>query len=327
MTFSILRSLFCMAASAVLLSLASGVIAQEAYPAKPIRLIVPFPPGGSSGAMAHVLAQELTQRLGQQVLVDNRGGASGNIGAVQAAKAPADGYTLFWGTGGTHGINPAIYKNAGFDPIKDFTPIVLALNAPNVIVVNPSFPATNLKQLIDLAKASPGKYNAATAGVGSTPAMMGELFKYRAGVEIVQVQYQGSGPALTDVIAGHVPIMFDGLPSALPHIKNGRLRALAISSATRHASEPEIPTISETLPGFEAPAWWALFAPAGTPRYVVDRLNREVNTILATSEAQKRYAEFGAATIGGTPERLRDLVKSELARWSELMRVRPVKVD
>jgi len=277
--------------------------------------------------MALVLADQLTQRLGQQVLVDNRGGASGNIGAAVAAKAPADGYTLFWGTGGTHGINPAIFKNTGYDAVKDFTPIVLALNAPNVIVVNPAFPATTLKQLIDLAKASPGKYSAAVPGFGSTPTMMGELFKYRTGVNIVHVQYQGSGPALTDVIAGHVPIMYDGLPSAMQHIKSGRLRALAVSSTARTTAEPEIPTISETLSGFEVPAWWALFAPTSTPKTVVDRLNREVNAILSTPAVQKRYLEFGATTVGGTPEQLRDLVQSELTRWTELMRVQPIKVE
>lgn len=310
-----------------LAGMAFGAGAQEAYPNKPIRLIVPFPPGGSSGAMATVLAKELTQRLSQQVLVENRGGASGNIGAALAARAPADGYVLFWGTGGTHGINPAIYKSPGYDAVADFTPIVLALSAPNVIVANPTFPADTLQQLIDLAKASPGKLSSAAAGSGSTPAMMGELFKYRAGVKIVHVPYQGSGPALTDVIAGHVPIMFDGLPSALPHIHNGRLKALAVSSASRAPAEPGIPAVSETLPGFDVSAWWGLFAPAGTPRPIVERLNREVNEFLASPAGVKQFAGFGATTVGGPPERLQDLVKSELARWTELMKVQPIKVD
>lgn len=305
----------------------STASAQDAWPSRPIKLVVPFPPGGSSGAMALVLADELTKRLGQQVLVDNRGGAGGNIGAAFAAKQAPDGYTFFWGTGGTHGVNPIIYKAPGYDAVKDFIPVVLAMTAPNVIVVNPSFPAKTLGELIAMAKAEPGKFSSAAPGAGSTPHMMGELLKHRAGVQVVNVPYQGGGPALADTIAGHVPIMFDGLPSSMPHIKSGKLRALAVSSATRAQSDASIPTVAETLPGFDVTAWWAVFAPAKTPAPIVERLNREVNAILAAPATQRRIADFGATTEGGTPERLQKLVASEIERWSDLMKAQPVKVD
>ncbi len=299
----------------------------QSYPSKPITLIIPFPPGGPTDVTGRVLAEKLSLALKQQVVVDNRAGASGNVGAVAAARAAPDGYTLFFATGGTHGINPSLYRNAGFDPIRDFAPVAWITVSPNIIVVHPSFPATTVKELIDLAKANPDKYSSAAPGQGSTPHMAGELFKRAAGIAIVHVPYKGSGPALNDVIGGHIPIMFDGIPSAMPHIRAGRLRALGVTSLQRVPTAPDIPTVAETLPGFEANGWFALFAPAGTPTEIVNKLNAEVNRILDQPDVKQRYAGLGAITVGGPPEKLRDQVKAEVERWGELIRATQMKVE
>jgi tripartite-type tricarboxylate transporter receptor subunit TctC len=299
----------------------------QSYPSKPITLIIPFPPGGPTDVTGRVLAEKLSLALKQQVVVDNRAGASGNVGAVAAARAAPDGYTLFFATGGTHGINPSLYRNAGFDPIRDFAPVAWITVSPNIIVVHPSFPATTVKELIDLAKANPDKYSSAAPGQGSTPHMAGELFKRAAGIAIVHVPYKGSGPALNDVMGGHIPIMFDGIPSAMPHIRAGRLRALGVTSLQRVPTAPDIPTVAETLPGFEANGWFALFAPAGTPTEIVNKLNAEVNRILDQPDVKQRYAGLGAITVGGPPEKLRDQVKAEVERWGELIRATQMKVE
>jgi tripartite-type tricarboxylate transporter receptor subunit TctC len=299
----------------------------QSYPSKPITLIIPFPPGGPTDVTGRVLAEKLSLALKQQVVVDNRAGASGNVGAVAAARAAPDGYTLFFATGGTHGINPSLYRNAGFDPIRDFAPVAWITVSPNIIVVHPSFPATTVKELIDLAKANPDKYSSAAPGQGSTPHMAGELFKRAAGISIVHVPYKGSGPALNDVMGGHIPIMFDGIPSAMPHIRAGRLRALGVTSLQRVPTAPDIPTVAETLPGFEANGWFALFAPAGTPTEIVNKLNAEVNRILEQPDVKQRYAGLGAITVGGPPEKLRDQVKAEVERWGELIRATQMKVE
>ena len=299
----------------------------QTYPSKPITLIIPFPPGGPTDVTGRVLAEKLSLALKQQVVVDNRAGASGNVGAVAAARSAPDGYTLFFATGGTHGINPSLYRNAGFDPIRDFAPVAWITVSPNIIVVHPSFPATTVKELIDLAKANPDKYSSAAPGQGSTPHMAGELFKRAAGIAIVHVPYKGSGPALNDVIGGHIPIMFDGIPSAMPHIRAGRLRALGVTSLQRVPTAADIPTVAETLPGFEANGWFALFAPAGTPAEIVNKLNAEVNRILDQPDVKQRYAGLGAITVGGPPEKLRDQVKAEVERWGELIRATQMKVE
>ena len=222
------------------------------YPAKPINMVIPFPPGGPTDVTGRVLAEKLTLALGQSVVVDNKPGASGNIAAQLVARAPADGYTIFFTTGGTQAINPFLYKNIGYDPVKDFEPVVWVTTSPNIIVVNPDFPAKNLQELIDMAKAKPGFYSSAAPGQGSTPHMAGELFKRQAGINMTHIPYKGSGPALNDVMGGHVQIMFDGIPSSLPLVRSGKLRALALTSKNRSASAPDIPTVSETIPGFEA---------------------------------------------------------------------------
>jgi tripartite-type tricarboxylate transporter receptor subunit TctC len=297
------------------------------YPAKPITIIIPFPPGGPTDVTGRVLAEKLSVALKQSVVVDNRGGASGNIGAQAAARSKPDGYTLFFATGGTHGINPFLYKNAGYDPVKDFTPIVWVTTSPNIIEVNPNFPAKNLAELIAMAKASPGKLSSAAPGQGSTPHLFGELFKRAAGIDIMHIPYRGSGPALTDVMGGQVPIMFDGIPSSAPLVKSGKLRALAVTGLKRNPALPDVPTVAETIPGFDASGWFALYAPAGTPAEIVSKLNAEVNRVLQLPEVKQRYAALGAEVVGGSPEQLRDHMKQELAKWSELIRDTGMKVE
>jgi tripartite-type tricarboxylate transporter receptor subunit TctC len=274
-----------------------------------------------------VLAEKLSVELKRNVVVENKAGASGNIGAQFVAKAPADGYTIFFSTGGTHGINPFLYAKPGYDPVKDFAPVAWVTTSPNILVVHPSFPARTLTELIAMAKASPGKLSSAAPGQGSTPHMFGELLKRTAGIEIQHIAYRGSGPALADVVAGHVPIMFDGIPSSLPLVQAGKLRAIAVTGTARLPAAPDIPTVAETIPGFDASGWFAVYAPAGTPPAVVARLNQAINRVLEMPDVRKRYAELGAEPVGGPPERLRDQVARELAKWSELIRATGMKAE
>ncbi len=314
------RTALEMLAGAAAVASAPGLsTAQPAYPTRPVTLIVPFPAGGPTDVTARILAEKLAGVLGQPVVIDNRAGASGNLAAQTAARAAPDGHTLFFATGGTHGANPALYKNPGYDPIGSFAPIAWVTTSPNIIVVNPAFPAKTLRELIDLAKANPGKYNSAAPGHGSTPHMAGELFKIAAGVDILHVAYRGSGPALNDVVAGHVPIMFDGVPSSLPLVQSGRLRAIALTSLERLPSAPDIPTVAETIPGFEADGWFSVFAPAGTPEPIIARLNRDINVALQMPETRQRYAEIGVVTVGGSPEKLKERVASELKKWADVV--------
>jgi len=301
--------------------------APEAYPTRPISMVIPFPPGGPTDVTGRVLAEKLGVLLNQVIVVENKPGASANIGAQYVANAKPDGYTLLFSTGGTHGINPFLYKNIGYDPVKDFEPIIWATISPNIIVVNPDLPVKTLKELIDYAKARPGELSSAAPGQGSTPHMAGELFKRSAGINIQHIPYKGSGPALTDVMAGHVPIMFDGIPSSLPLVKSGKLRALAVTSRSRSSAAPDIPTVAEIIPGFEASGWFALYAPAGTPQSVVMTLNKAANKVLELPEVKKRYSDLGADVVGGSPEKLRDQVKREMAKWSELIRTSGIQAE
>ncbi len=316
-------------ALAALAALASSSVAsaQEAWPARPIQMVIPFPPGGPTDVTGRVLAEKLSLELKRNVVVENKAGASGNIGAQFVAKAAPDGYTIFFSTGGTHGINPFLYAKPGYDPVKDFVPVAWVTTSPNILVVHPSFPAKTLTELIALAKASPGKLSSAAPGQGSTPHMFGELLKRTAGIEIQHIAYRGSGPALADVVAGHVPIMFDGIPSSLPLVQAGKLRAIAVTGTSRLPAAPDIPTVAETIPGFDASGWFAVYAPAGTPPAVVARLNQAINRVLEMPDVRKRYAELGAEPVGGPPEKLRDQVARELAKWSELIRATGMKAE
>jgi len=314
-----------LAASVCLLVGTAG--AQETWPAKPIQMIVPFPPGGPTDVTARVLAEKLSAELKQAVVVNNKAGASGNVGAQAAAQSAPDGYTIFFTTGGTHGINPFLYEKPGYDPVKDFEPVAWVTNSPNILVVNPSFPAKTLAELIAMAKADPGKLSSAAPGQGSTPHMFGELLKRKVGVQIQHIPYKGSGPALNDVMAGHVQIMFDGIPSALPLVQSGRLRALAVTGLQRSPALPDVPTVAETIPGFDASGWFAVYAPAGTPRAIVTKLNEAINRVLQMPDVRQRYAALGAEVVGGSTDKLREQVQKELAKWSELIKQTGMKAE
>jgi tripartite-type tricarboxylate transporter receptor subunit TctC len=301
--------------------------AQPAYPSKPVRLVVPFPAAGTTDLLARAAAQKLFEAWGQQVIVDNRPGAAGNIGAELVAKAPPDGYTLLMGTVGTHAINTSLYAKMPYDHVKDFTPVILVAGVPNVLVVNPGVPVNSVAELIAYAKANPGKLNFASSGSGTSIHLSGELFKTMTGVQITHVPYKGSAPALTDLIGGQVQLMFDNLPSSLAFIKAGKLRALAVTGATRAAALPETPTVADTLPGFEASSWFGILAPAGTPRDIVLKINGEVAKWLASPDAREKLAAQGANVASGSPEDFAKHIQAETAKWAKVVKESGAKVD
>jgi len=314
-------------AFAALASIAMPAQAQT-YPTKPIRLVVPFPAGGTTDILARAVAQKLSETLGQQVIVDNRPGAGGNIGSELVARSAPDGYTLLMGTVGTHAINVSLYPKLPYDPVKDFTPIVLVAGVPNVLVVNPSLPARSVAELIAYAKANPGKLNFASSGSGTSIHLSGELFKVLTGVQMTHVPYKGSAPALTDLVGGQVQLMFDNLPSSLAFIKAGKLRALAVTSKTRAAALPDVPTMVEAgVPDFEASSWFGILAPAGTPRDIVVRINAEVAKWLATPDAREKLAGQGAIAAGGAPEDFARHIASETAKWARVVKASGAKVE
>jgi tripartite-type tricarboxylate transporter receptor subunit TctC len=302
--------------------------AQPAYPSKPVRLVVPFPAGGTTDLLARAAAQKLFEAWGQQVIVDNRPGAAGNIGAELVAKAPPDGYTLLMGTVGTHAINTSLYAKMPYDHVKDFTPVILVAGVPNVLVVNPGVPVNSVAELIAYAKANPGKLNFASSGSGTSIHLSGELFKTMTGVQMTHVPYKGSAPALTDLIGGQVQLMFDNLPSSLALIKGGKLKALAVTSLQRSAALPDVPTVAESgLPGFEASSWFGLLAPAGTPKDIIAKLNGEVAKWLATPEAREKMAAQGAIPAGKSPEDFVRHIAAETAKWQKVVKESGAKVD
>jgi tripartite-type tricarboxylate transporter receptor subunit TctC len=292
-----------------------------------VRLVVPFPAAGTTDLLARAAAQKLFEAWGQQVIVDNRPGAAGNIGAELVAKAPPDGYTLLMGTVGTHAINTSLYAKMPYDHVKDFTPVILVAGVPNVLVVNPGVPVNSVAELIAYAKANPGKLNFASSGSGTSIHLSGELFKTMAGVQITHVPYKGSAPALTDLIGGQVQLMFDNLPSSLAFIKAGKLRALAVTGATRAAALPETPTVADTLPGFEASSWFGILAPAGTPRDIVLKINGEVAKWLASPDAKEKLAAQGANVASGSPEDFAKHIQAETAKWAKVVKESGAKVD
>jgi tripartite-type tricarboxylate transporter receptor subunit TctC len=302
--------------------------AGQAYPSRPIRLVVPFPAAGTTDLLARAMAQKLSEALGQQVVVDNHPGAGGNIGSDIVAKAAPDGYTLLMGTVGTHAINVSLYAKMPYDAVKDFVPIVLVAGVPNVLVVNPALPVKTVADLIKLAKDKPGAINFASSGNGTSIHLSGELFKSLTGVQMTHVPYKGSAPALTDLIGGQVQIMFDNLPSALPHIKAGKLRAIAVTSTKRAPALPDLPTIAESgVPGFEASSWFGVLAPAGTPREVVLRINAEANKALQAGDMKEKLLGQGAEAVGNSPEFFADYIKSETVKWAKVVKDSGAKVD
>jgi len=306
----------------------AAVLAQAAYPAKAIRFIVPFPPGGGTDIGTRIIAQKLSERFSQQVLVDNRGGAAGIIGTELAAKSPPDGYTIMMGNIGTHAINPSLYSKLPYDPVRDFTPITQAAGLPLFTLAHPSLPVRNAKDLIALAKKQPGNLNYSSSGAGGSMHVAAELFQSMAGVKLTHVPYKGGGPAVTDLIAGQVSLSFATVLETSQHVKGGRLRALAVTSAGRSVAFPEIPTMAEAaLPGYESISWLGVFAPAGTSRDIVSRLNTEIVRILALPDVKERLLGQGAEPIGNSVERFAAVQKADIAKYSKLMKEAGVKVE
>ncbi|ANK93108.1 MULTISPECIES: Bug family tripartite tricarboxylate transporter substrate binding protein [Rhizobium] len=305
----------------------SSAVAED-FPDRAITLVVPFAAGGSTDVVARIVAQKMSEDLDQQVIVQNVAGAGGNLGAGNVARAEPDGYTILMGTVATHALNPLILKSTPYDPEKDFAPVSLLVVVPNVLVVNPELPAKTVQELVALLKAEPDKYSYASSGNGTPLHLSGELFKSMAGVSMQHIPYKGAGPALNDVIGNQVPIMFDNLPSSSSHIKAGTLRALAVTTAERAPSFPDVPTIAESgIPGYETYTWNALFAPANTPSEVVTRLNASANKALKDPAVAERMKEFSATIVGSTPEELAAHVKAELAKWGPVVKDANIQME
>jgi tripartite-type tricarboxylate transporter receptor subunit TctC len=324
------RSLSTVAAhllSALLgLALAAGAFAQP-YPSRPVRVVVPFPPGGTTDILGRLTAQKLGETLGQQFVVENRGGAGGNVGAEAVAKSPADGYTLLVGTIGVMSINPHLYTKLAFDPLKDFDHVAMIALVPNALIANPSVPVNSVKDLVAYAKANPGKLTYGSPGSGTSGHLSTELLKSMTGTDIVHVPYKGSGPALTDLMGGQISIMIDNLPSAIGHVRAGKLKMLGVTTEKRVALLPDVPTVGESVPGFSATAWFGYWTPAGTSRDVVAKLNTELNRIMATPDMQKRLADLGAAPEPMSPAELAAFVKAESEKWAKVVKVSGAKID
>jgi tripartite-type tricarboxylate transporter receptor subunit TctC len=312
-------------ATALLLALTSSAIAQD-YPTKPVRLIIPFPPGGSNDVVGRMIATQLGERLGKQVLVDNRGGAGGVLGTEVAAGAAPDGYTILV-VSLAYTVNPWLYK-LKYDPLKSFVPVAMLASGANVLTVHPSVPVNSLKELIALAKQKPGELNYASAGAGSFQHLGSELFKLMAGVDIVHVPFKGGGPAMIDVVGGHSQVLVSSLVQTGAHIRSGKLKALGVGSAKRSALFPDIPTIAEAgVPGYEMANWWGIVAPTGTPQPIVDKLAREIGVVLSAPETQKHFAVEGAEVVQKTPAEFAAFIEAELAKWQRVVRDAKIKAE
>lgn len=317
-----------LAAVLSLTSLAAQAQAVAVYPKQPVTLVVPFPAGGPTDAMARLLAQKLSERLGQQVVIDNRAGAGGGIAAELVARAPADGHTLFFGTTGTMSINPSLYKKLRYDPVKDFAPVSLMATTMNVLVVNPEVPAKNLAELVQLAKGKPGELAYGSAGNGSSNHLSGELFKSIAGVQINHVPYRGSSPALVDLLGGRIAMMFDTIAVQTQNIAAGKVRALAVTGPKRSPLLPEVPTAQEAgLKGFDVTIWFGVLAPAGTPAPIVERLNREIVAVMATDDMRKRMQTDGAEARTTTPAEFAALIKQDTVKWAPVVKASGATLD
>ncbi len=327
--FIALHAVLAVAIGLFSLNTAAQTPAAVAYPSKPIRMIVPFTPGGTTDILARAIGIELTKAWNQSVVIENVAGAGGSIGAERAAKAAPDGYTLMMGHIGTLAVNPSLYPKLPYDPIKDFAPVAWVARVPNVLVVHPSVPVKNLKDLVTYLKANPGKLNYGSGGNGSAANLATEYFKMQTGTSIVHIPYRGTAPAVNDLLAGQIQFMFTGAPALLAHIKSGALRALAVSSGKRMDALPDLPTVNETLgiKGFEADQWYGVVAPAGTPRDVVMKLNSQINASLNSEAMKTRLSSEGAIATPTTPEAYGQLISSEIARWKPVMTSGRVKAD
>jgi tripartite-type tricarboxylate transporter receptor subunit TctC len=300
----------------------------QTYPARPIRIVVPFPAGGFADVYARIIANKMADTFGQPVIVDNKPGAGGNIGTEMVARSPADGYTLVTGTIGTHAINATLFANLPYDPVKDFAPVAFVVDADGLLVVNPALPVQNVADLVKLAKERPGQLNYASAGMGTTSHLAGEMFKSMTQTELTHVAYKGNVPAIQDVLSGQVQLMFASLPTVLPQVKAGKLRAVAVLGAHRSQTLPDVPTVAESgVPGFQADNWTALFAPAGTPPAVVAKLNAEVQRIMGLPEVQQRMAQEGLRYLSMTAPQLGSFVQAEVKQWGAVVRRLDLKVE
>jgi len=312
---------------AVLALSASQALAQG-YPAKPLKMIVPYPPGGGNDTLGRLFAVKLGERLGQPVVVENRGGAGATIGTEAAAKSPPDGYTLLLSSIATHALSPNLYAKVNYDPIRDFAPVTLLGVAPTVAVINKDLPATTLAEFIAAAKAKPGGMAYASGGNGTPPHINGEVFKSVAGVDLLHVAYKGGGPALTDLMGGRVQVMFDTAASAMPHVRGGRLRALAISGPKRSPEYPDLPTFAEAgLAAYDTNAWYSVHMPAGTPPDIVKRLNAELVAILKQPDVQERFKQLSTEPVGNSPEELDAFVRAELAKYAQVIKQAGIRLD
>ena len=311
------------------LTFTTTCIAQaQTYPAKPIRLICPFPPGGAVDIASRAIAQELTKTIGQTVTVDNKPGAGGNIGGAEAARATPDGHTIFMTTSGINAINPALYSKMPFDPNKDLVPVVALVSLNNVLVLHPSVKANSVAEVIAMARAQPGKINYASSGNGTSIHMSAEMFNFINKTQMTHIPYKGSAPAVTDLLGGQVMMMFDNIPSALPHIKAGKLRALATTGARRDPALPDLPTIAESgVAGYESGVWFGLTVPAGTPRDVIAKINEAALRGIKAPDYVKRMTELGYNMMGGTPEQMGEALKLEVARWGPIVKASGAKAD
>ncbi|TFI46674.1 tripartite tricarboxylate transporter substrate binding protein [Diaphorobacter sp. DS2] len=314
------RTLLASLAVAAAGALPMGALAQN-FPTKPITIIVPFSAGGTTDILARIVGQGLTTELGQSVVVDNKPGAGGNIGGSLAAKAAADGYTLFMGTVGTHAINQSLYKKLPFDPVKDFAPLSRVATVPNLLVAHPSQPFKTVKEMIAYAKANPGKITFGSPGSGASPHVSGELFKSMTGTDMLHVPYKGSAPAMTDLLGGQTSVMFDNMPSAIQHVRSGKLRPIAVTTAKRSPELPDVPTIAEAgVPGYEATSWFGMFAPAGTPKPVLDKLHAALIKVLNQADVKKKIAEQGGDVVAETPAQFAAFIQAESVKWGKVVK-------
>ena len=322
------QCLFATLAAALLVFAIAPNVSAQPYPAKPVRIIVPFPAGGNADILARILGQKMTESWGQPIIVDNRAGAAGIIGAQAAAKAQPDGYTLFMGTTGTQTTNPAVYAKLPYDSLKDFAPVSNFAGSPYVLVVHPSLPAKTLGGLIALAKARPGALHYASFGAGSSAHLTGEMLRSMAKIDIVHVPYKGGPPALADLVGGHIEMMFNLLPGILPHVKAGKLRALAVAAGTRAPAIPAIPTFAESgMPDLQSDSWYGILVPAGTPKDIISKLNAEMQRVLAMPDVKERLATEGAEAMGNTPEQFADQIRKDLARYAKVAAAAGVKIE
>src|SRR5262245_30521934 len=321
------RRILRVAASLVVLPTVWRVALAQPYPARPVRVIIPFAPGAPTDLFARPLAQKLSESLGKQFYIENVGGAGGNLGMGQAAKAPPDGYTILI-VSPSLAVNPSLYDKVPYDPLNDFAAVTLAVSTPIVLTTHPTLPVKTVQELVDLVRANPGKYSYASPGTGTPPHLLGELFRLSLGLDLVHVPFNGGGPAIGSAVAGHTPISFGGLPPAAPHITQGSLRALAIASKTRSRVLPEVPTMAESgYIDLEADGWWAVLVPAGTPASIVALLQREIVKAMALPDMQERLAALGYDVLASTPADCADRIKTEIARWSKVIRSAGIKAQ